>query len=205
MTDPTATDRRNFLKVAGAAAAAGIVVAACDRTRTEAPPAEPIAPSRDAGLPRATLEALAAVVLPSELGPDGRRAAVNAFVTYVNEFAPAAEEMHGYGYPEIRRLPADPAPAWKTQLAALDAGGALAVQSPTEQRRRVEAALVGVKDAGLPHPLAAPHVAIALLSHWASSPDGWDLGFEARIRRDSCRVLDDAPRQPLPLAPKGLA
>jgi hypothetical protein len=53
----------------------------------------------------------------------------------------------------------------------------------------------------LPAPLAAGHVALALLAHWASSPAAWDLAYGARITPATCRPLADAPRKPLPIAP----
>jgi hypothetical protein len=201
------SERRDFLKVAGAAAATAALVA-CEPKGAGSKGAD--AP-RNVDFDMATLTAVAEVALPSELGADGRTRAVAGFVAWANGYAPAAEEMHGYGYPDIRKLPPDPAPAWRDQLVALDAASAAAhnvrfsASTVAQRRAMLSAALAGEQDADLPSPLHAKHVVVALLSQWASSPDGWDLAFEARIRRDSCRVLDDAPRKPLPLAPQRLS
>jgi hypothetical protein len=201
------TERREFLKVAGAAAATAALVACEPKgagTRSADGP-------RNVDFDVATLTAVAEVALPGEIGADGRARAVAGFVAWANGYAPAAEEMHGYGYPDIRKLPADPAPAWRDQLVALDAASATAhhvrfsAATVPQLHALLSAALAGEQEADLPSPLHARHIVVALLSHWASSPDGWDLAFEARIRRDSCRLLDDAPRKPLPLAPQRLS
>ena len=48
--------------------------------------------------------------------------------------------------------------------------------------------------------IGAPHVAVALLAHWANSSAATDLAYGVVIGKDQCRVLADAPRRPLPLA-----
>jgi hypothetical protein len=53
----------------------------------------------------------------------------------------------------------------------------------------------------LPSPLAARHIALALLAHWSASPDAWNLALGAQVSPGTCRKLDDALRAPLPLAP----
>jgi hypothetical protein len=210
------SDRRDFLRAAGAVAAVVAVDACAPKdgavsATVAAADADGIVTSRDVGFDRATLDALGDVILPGDIGAGGRRAAVTAFVSWISAYAPVAEEMHGYGYADIRHLPADPAPAWREQLDALNASAKSAHQvtfaaaTPKDRTALVTAVLAAEKGEHLPAPLAAKHVAVALLSHWASSPDGWDVGFKARIRRDSCRVLDDSPRKPLPLAPQRLA
>jgi hypothetical protein len=49
-------------------------------------------------------------------------------------------------------------------------------------------------------PLAASHVAIALLAFWARTSEAKDLAYEARIMAGNCRNLADTTRAPLPLA-----
>jgi hypothetical protein len=114
--------------------------------------------------------------------------------------------MHGYGYADVRYLPPDPAPGWRAQLEGLELlarrsrGASLGELPVAERRALIESALAGVPGGRLPAPLAAGHVALALLAHWASSPAAWDLAYGARITPASCRPLGDAPRRPLPLA-----
>jgi hypothetical protein len=73
------------------------------------------------------LRALAAVVLPSELGADGLDRVAAAFGRWVREYRAGAEMDLGYGFTRIRRKPASPAPAYLQQLAEL---------RPAQPRRR---------------------------------------------------------------------
>lgn len=203
--------RRDFLRVAGTAAVA-LTVAGCrlDRDATDATgtPEVELSPRRDPGLDERLLLAVAIAVLPGEIGPEGQGRAVADFLDWIAAYEPGAEAVHGYGFPDIQRLPEDPAPRWREQLAALDAAaraahGAGFVEATDDQRRAVvSAALTEVRALGAP--LDAPHVAAALLAHWAAGTEAWDLAFEARIGAGRCRPLDDAPRKPLPLAPRRL-
>ena len=207
-------DRRAFLRTAGVLAA-GAATVGCDAPQAgdgspDVPPGAATAagPRRDAGFDRATLAAVGEVVLPDELGDDGRARATDAFVRWIDGYEPVAERMHGYGYAEIRYLPPDPAPGWRAQLEGLDLLAqrsrrtAFAALPLAERRAMVESALASVADDRLPAPLAASHVALALLAHWAASPAAWDLAYGARVAPTTCRPLDDAPRRPLPLAPR---
>ena len=208
-------DRRAFLRTAGVLAA-GAAAAGCEAPRTEddaagaaggAAEAGGGGGARDVAFDRPTLAALGELLLPGELGAEGRARAVDDFVAWITGYEPVAEEMHGYGYAEIRYLPPDPAPGWRAQLEGLDLlarrsrGRSFADLPPAARRAMVEAALARFPGDRLPAPIAAGHVALALLAHWASSPAAWDLAYGARIAPRSCRPLDDAPRRPLPLAP----
>ena len=213
-------DRRAFLRAAGALAAGG-AAAGCDAPgaaggASAAAPgatagATPAGRARDVALDRPTLAAVAEVVLPGELGAAGRAGAVDAFVAWVAGYEPVAERMHGYGYADVRYLPPDPAPGWGAQLAGLELlarrsrGASFAALPIAERRALVESALASTPGVRLPAPLAAGHVALALLAHWASSPAAWDLAHGVRITPATCRPLGDAPRRPLPLAPAPLA
>jgi hypothetical protein len=216
--EPARVDRRAFLRTAGVLAA-GAAAAGCDVPSTggdagdaaggagSAARAASTPGKRDVAFDRATLVALGEVVLPGELGAEGRGRAVDEFVAWAAGYEPVAEEMHGYGYPEVRYLPPDPAPGWRAQIDGLDllarrSRGRPFAELPLAPRRAmVEAALARVPADELPAPIAAGHVALALLAHWASSPAAWDLAYGARIAPRSCRPLGDAPRRPLPLAP----
>jgi hypothetical protein len=205
MSDRTSPpDRRTFLKVAGSMAA-GAAVSGC-RLETRVPDAATNAANdRVTGFERTLLDAVGAVVLPSELGEKGRDVAIGQFVAWVDGYEPVAEEMHGYGYSDIRYLPPDPAPAWRAQLAALDVLARKSKQMPFARlsvddcRELLGIALKGHGGERLPAPLDATHVAIALLAHWASSPDAWDLALGAKVLPGTCRVLGDAVPKPLPI------
>ena len=49
------------------------------------------------------------------------------------------------------------------------------------------------------NPLSAPHIAVALLAHWAASSEATDLAYGARIVKGNCRLLSETSRAPLPL------
>jgi len=207
------TSRRHFLRVAGAVAA-GAAASATAATVACAPATEgdrPAAAGRGArraatALDRRTLEALGEVVLPGALGAAGRKAAVDAFVAWVDDYEPVAEEMHGYGYADIRYLPPDPAPNWRAQLEGLDLLArrtrrvAFADCDAAARQALVATALAGVRAPRLPDPLGAPHVAVALLAHWTASPAARDLAFGVQLGAGTCRSLDGVTARPLPLA-----
>lgn len=197
------TNRRTFLAQAGATIASAGVVAGNPQ------PASAQAPPRD--LDASLLAAIGDAVLPESLGAAGRARAVRAFGAWIAAYHPVTEEMHGYGNAEITYTPADPAPGWNAQLqgldllsrrkyrrgfAALDVPGRRALLKPQLaqfSRQRGDR---------LPsNPLTAPHVAIALLAHWADSSEATDLAYGVRIGKGECRVLADSPRKPLPLVP----
>ncbi len=201
--EDTSSGRRSFLKAAGFIAASTAV--GC-KFETHIPDtAGAPANDRAIGFDRTLLDAVAEAVLPAELGAKGRDVATGQFVQWVDGYEPVAEEMHGYGYSDIRYLPADPAPAWRAQLAALDVLAKKSMRSsfvklPVSARRELLAIVVkGKAGDRLPSPLAAHHIALALLSHWASSPDAWDLALGVKVQPGNCRVLGDANATPLPI------
>jgi len=206
------SDRRRFLTQAalGAAAMAVPDVAVAQVAQRQA--GQPAASSGRAPAPGAMLDpvlllALGEAVLPESLGPAGQRQAVEAFTRWVTQYAPVAEEMHGYGYAELTYTPEHPAPGWQSQLTALDALARRTRRRPFAQlavavRRAVlETPLARERGPALPStPLAARHVAVALLAHWAATSDAQDRAYGARIGAGQCRVLADTARRPLPLA-----
>jgi hypothetical protein len=205
--DPRATGRREFLKVASLLAAA----AACGPTPDRAPSPEAggrpaAAAPRRAGFDDALLASVGATVLPSSLGTGGQRAAVAAFVAWCDGYEPVAEEMHGYGYADIRYLPADPVPAWRAQLDGLDVLAervhhARFTSLDLAQREAIIAmALRESPGEGMPSPLGAGHVAVALLAHWSASPEAWNRALGVVVSPETCRPLANALRKPLPVA-----
>ncbi|NNF14261.1 MAG: twin-arginine translocation signal domain-containing protein [Gemmatimonadetes bacterium] len=190
------SDRRTFLKQGFAITAAAATTGAIPKDSSARPQVAP---------DPALLRALAELVLPSELGADGREAAVVAFEDWLELYEPAFEVNHGYGTHEIVYGPADPGPGWQAQLEAMDvearrrAGTGFSELPPGERRALVERQLAG-EGGGLPAPARARHVAVGLLAHWATSSEAHDLAYRARIRRHACRGLDDLGEPPPPLA-----
>jgi len=210
---PAIRSRRGFLKAAGAvaatAAAASVGCApATERDAAQRPGDAPTTGSthrQPVPLNRPILDALGEVVLPSTLGAAGQAAAVNAFVAWVEGYDPVAEEMHGYGYADVRYLPADPAPGWQAQLEGLDMLARKMRRQPfpvldaAGREAVVSAALAAVPGSALPAPLGASHVAVALMAHWTSTPAATDLAYGARVGAGSCRPLDGVIARPLPI------
>ena len=162
------------------------------------------------GIPRlapnaSLLEALGDAVLPAELGPYGTTRAVNEFQQWMDGYRPGAEANHGYGTGRIDRVPADPRAQWRTQLAALDTearrgGNSFASLSRERRQAIVRTALAGERGESLPSPLAARHVAVALLAHFYESPLATDMCYDAQIGRQQCRPLAAQAQQPVALA-----
>ncbi|NUQ13452.1 MAG: gluconate 2-dehydrogenase subunit 3 family protein, partial [Gemmatimonadaceae bacterium] len=169
-------------------------------------------PGPDAGAGQApTLDAsfltrVGEVVLPAELGAAGIARVTRAFTQWVAGYRPGAELNHPYGSTEIRVAGPSPAARWRTQLAALDREarskhqrGFIAL-TPDQRRALVTAAIADERLTRMPDALGADHVAVALMAWYFATPDATDLCYRARIGRQSCRPLVNAPRMPLPLA-----
>jgi len=219
------TDRRDFIRRAALAAAAASGIDATEALAqaggrapspatggTVAAGSVRPAPVGARALDPVLLRALGEAILPEMLGEAGRVSAVAAFATWLARYTPVAEEMHGYGDAEITFTPSDPAPGWNAQLAGLDLlarrkhrRGFARLGVPL--RRTIVATQVGrAGGSRLPsNPLAAPHVAVALLAHWAASSEATDLAYGARIMKGACRLLSETSRPPLPLAAAGEA
>lgn len=204
--------RRGFLRDAALLASTAAIGGACDAlpgSRNEAGVSAHAA-ARATGLTRASLAGLADAVLPESLDAARRRDATDAFVAWIDGYEPVAEEMHGYGYADVRYLPPDPAPAWRAQLDALDLlarrvrGTSFDTLGVDARRDLLRMALRGARTGDrLPAPIEAPHIAIALLSHWASGPGAWNLALGVDVSPGTCRPLDGATRKPLPIAIRG--
>jgi hypothetical protein len=138
----------------------------------------------------ALLGALGDAVLPAELGAPGVARAVAEFERWMTGYRPGAEANHGYGTGKIERLPADPRPAWRAQLEALD----------VEARQSlIRTALAGERGESFPNPLLARHIALAMLAHFYDSAVATDLCYDAEIGRQQCRPLAAQREQPVAL------
>jgi len=153
----------------------------------------------------ATLDALAAAVLPSELGRAGTTRVAREFRDWGTKYREDAELVHGYGTSRLRATGPTPLTRWTTQLDELEAQA----QSKHQQRFRdlgveqradlVRAALAGQRLDRMPAVVDANHVAVALLAHFYDSPTATDLCYNAHIGKQTCRPLSAQARKPLPM------
>lgn len=152
------------------------------------------------------LRALGEAVLPSELGTAGIVAAVTDFQRWITGYRENAELLHGYGTSTLERSGPTPATRWAAQLDALNAtarrnGAREFAALPLDRRREiVRTELTAMKAERIPPVGGAPHVALAMLSHWYGTPDAVDRCYEAHIDPQTCRPLAGSTRTPLPLA-----
>ncbi|HWP38672.1 MAG TPA: gluconate 2-dehydrogenase subunit 3 family protein [Gemmatimonadales bacterium] len=189
----SALDRRRFLQAIATAVPAGATlgtVQACS-------PA-PVSSALDGD----TLDALAEIVLPGELGPEGRSRAVAAFRGWLADYQPASELNHGYGTAALEYAPAHPSPGWAAQLEALDLesqqryGVAFARLDRDQRTSMVRVAIERDRSATLGDPAGARHVAVGLLAHFSASPQAANLCYRAAIDSYRCRPLADVTRRP---------
>lgn len=194
--------RRTFVSwLSGIGAALGFGV----RTR----PASANAPEtaeQAAALDGAMVRSVAEVVLPAELGNDGFARVSRNFAAWATGYRQGVELVHPYGSSQLRLTGESPLAKWRSQLAALDGDARARHQRrfsalTREQRRELITSVIeNEKVNRLPDPLQANHVSMALLAWYFGTPEAADLCYNARIGRNQCRPLVNAPRQPLPLA-----
>lgn len=144
-----------------------------------------------------TLRALAAVVLPAELGAAGMDRTAEAFVRWVRGYRAGAEMDHGYGVTRLRSKGSSPAPNYLRHLEALRE--ALLAGDMDSKRQAVTAALEQAGIAELPRTPDGRHAAADLMAFYFRSSDANDLCYRAAIGRDLCRGLDGSEQAPAPL------
>ena len=147
------------------------------------------------------IRVLANVVLPQEIGTDGRAEAVNRFATWLREYRPAVDTDHGYGFPRLHRTGPSPAAKYPVQLDALDAaarkrGHDFKETALADQQAIVEAAIGGAKIDRLPSRPDGGHIATDLMAFFFHSVEAQDLCYRARIGRDTCRELVGSDERP---------
>ncbi len=161
----------------------------------------------------AALTAIAEVVLPSALGPDGRDLVVERFATWVREYREGADMGHGYGAATLRR-PSGPSPArnYPAAFEALNAaarnrGAASFAALPVGERRVIiEDLLDGPpRVTRLPSQPNGNSLVADFMGLYYSSPEAWDLAYGRRIGRDRCRSLAGSEERPVPLGSGGLS
>lgn len=152
----------------------------------------------------ATLRAVAAVVLPSELRAAGHDRVVNEFVQWLASYRSGAEREWGYGNPrKSGTATIDPA-RYASQLRLLEeragARGASLPTLPIEVRRDLVIDALeqaGVRD--LPSSPDGRHVIADVMSFFFNSPTARDIVYRRRIGRHTCRGLAGAGAKPTPL------
>ena len=137
------------------------------------------------------LRALAAVVLPSELGAQRQEAIAVAFERWVRDYKPGAEMDHGYGFTRLRSKGPSPANAYLEQLRSLRLEG-----DADARRSAVEESLAQAKITSLPQTPDGRHVAADLMAFYFRSSEANDLCYRAHIGRDECRGLAGSDREP---------
>lgn len=143
------------------------------------------------------LRAVSEAVLPTEIGRDGAARAAREFQQWVDDYRDNAEIVHGYGTSALSVAPPSPRAKWAAQLLAWRRFPEMSLD---DRRAAVRAAVRAVKLERMPAVNDAPHVSIALLSHFYHSSAANDLCYQAQIGRELCRPLAAVSRKPLPLA-----
>ncbi len=155
--------------------------------------------------PQASIRALGAAILPSELGRARLEIASDAFWRWMNGYRAGAELLHPYGSPRISHSGPSPVPNWTKDLAELDGaarakhGASFSAISAANRQALVRTALDDFKGERLVNIVSAPHIALGLLAHFYGSSEATDLCYRAQIGRNTCRPLAHNGRKPLPL------
>jgi hypothetical protein len=190
--------RRAALKILGTT-----VVAAGLPPDAAAQPNEPFDAAQ-----RATLESIADVVLPAEIGDAARRDAVRGFVRWIRGYREGADMEHGYGHTRVHATGPSPARRYPVQIAALEkaarARGADTFTSLLVDARRsiLEGAILDAAVERLPTRPDGGHLATDLMAFYFRSATAANVCYRARIDRDSCRGLPGSERAPAALASK---
>ena len=183
--------------------AAGVLAAPFRRLKAAARGQSSVLSTPDA----ATLESVAEIVLPSDLGADGRRRVVAAFLAWIKDYKEGADRGYGYGASTLS-APTGPSPAsrYPEQLTALDtsartSGAASFAALPAAARRaQIEASLNAMQGgARLATRPTGANVIADLMGFYFNSAEAWNLAYRARIDRDSCRALAGSEQPPAPL------
>lgn len=165
--------------------------------------------AQTSSLDPAVVAGLAAAILPTELGESNFSRVGREFSQWIDGYRAGVELVHPYGSADLRNTGESPLNRWRDQLSALDQQSrqqhqrAFTALTVAQRRDLVTAAVASDRTNRWPEPLGANHVALALLSWYFASPDAVNRCYSARIDRNQCRPLVNAPRQPLPLANGG--
>jgi len=186
--------RRGFLASLAATVPLAVIVRRAHAAAVEHAQADP-----------ATLDALAATVLPAKLGRAGITREAAAFRDWAARYRENAELVHGYGTSRLRATGPTPFTRWSAQLDQLDADAQRLYQrrfrelGGPEREQLVREALKAERVDRMPAVVDANHVALALLAHFYDSPGAADLCYEAQIGKQTCRPLAAQSSKPRPI------
>ena len=200
--------RRVFLRWSAFATAA--LAVAQRSARAQAKPPTPATSATSAtelkALEAGALVPLAEAVLPAELGAARTARAATLFARWIAGYREGEELLHPYGSERLRNTGPSPAAKWTEQMRALASAAATTHKRPfsvlpvAQRTALVQQALAGMQfTARVPAPIAAPHVAIALLAHFLESTDATNLAYNRIIDPKQCRPLASSPNEPVAL------
>ena len=194
--------RRVFLRWSALATAA--LAFARRSARAQAKSTAPAAELK--GLDATTLVPLAEAVLPAELGAARTARAAMLFSRWIAGYREGEELLHPYGSERLGTTGPSPAAKWTEQMRALASAAETAHRRPfaalsvAQRTTLVQQALTGIQfTARVPAPIAAPHLAIALLAHFLESTDATNLAYSKIIDPKQCRPLASSPNEPVAL------
>jgi hypothetical protein len=155
----------------------------------------------------ATLNAVAEVALPSEIGVAARDRAVKSFVAWFTNYKQGSDMGHSYGSSTLRQVSGpSPIARYPEQFDRLDAeakalGAATFRALPAEARKTVLEKFLNEPGAvnRLPAQPTGANLVADFMGRYFSSPDAWDVCYGAEIRRDACRVLEGSEKPPEPI------
>ena len=162
------------------------------------------------GLEGNALVPLAHVVLPAELGVARIDRAAVEFSKWIAGYREGEETLHPYGSERLGKTGPSPAAKWTQQLRDLSTAAETKYKKPfsalqdIQRADLVREALAGVQvNARVPAPIAAPHVALALLAHFLNSPEATNLAYNKTIDAKQCRPLAKSSSEPVALQKAG--
>jgi hypothetical protein len=143
-------------------------------------------------------------VLPSALGGQRTRAAVDGFVQWTRGYREGVALAHGYGHPRLQKSGPSPVAAYVAQLAALasDArarGGRWSSLDLETRRALLDASLGKAGVRALPPRPLGQHVVADLMAHYFRSSEANDECYSALIQREVCRPIQITTKRPEPL------
>lgn len=150
------------------------------------------------------LRDVASTVLPSAIGAKGQDEAVDNFLRWLRDYKEGVPLSHGYGEPRLVRTGPSPAPAYGTQVTALqqaatERGGRFGALPLEVRRALLDAAFTAAGVQNLPARPDGKHVVADLMAHYFRSSAANDLCYDARIGRHTFRAVRVTTARPRPL------
>ena len=151
------------------------------------------------------LRDVASTALPSAIGAKGQDEAVDNFLRWLRDYQPGVPLSHGYGEPRLVRTGPSPAPAYGTQITALQQattgrGGRFGALTLSDRRTILDTAFKSAGIQNLPGRPDGKHVVADLMAHYFRSSAANDLCYHARIGRNTYRAIRVTTVRPRPLA-----